>query len=145
MTSLTAKVLLKKHSKYADNRLSKREFRHFVQYVVDEIPGADTFEYFVEFLVNSVEVGYTAVIDVLFSHYMPTFMFVEIYCNVKSNVVKVITWRMRERLSRRKSPVMMNQTMERSNLKAHVCCFSVQRFLFCFMDKKLKEDIQIKN
>ncbi|KAK3085117.1 hypothetical protein FSP39_024683 [Pinctada imbricata] len=52
------KLKLKKHSKYADNRLSKREFRQFVQFVIDEIPGADTFEYFVEFLVNGVERSY---------------------------------------------------------------------------------------
>jgi hypothetical protein len=51
-----AKAALKKQSKYADNRLSKREFRTFVQLAVDEMPGADSFDYFVEFLVNSVEV-----------------------------------------------------------------------------------------
>lgn len=53
-----AKSGLKKQSKYADNRLSKREFRTFVQLVVDEMPGADSFDYFVEFLVNSVERSY---------------------------------------------------------------------------------------
>ncbi|XP_061179695.1 EF-hand calcium-binding domain-containing protein 5-like isoform X1 [Saccostrea echinata] len=53
-----AKATLKKQSKYADNRLSKREFRTFVQLVVDEMPGADSFDYFVEFLVNSVERSY---------------------------------------------------------------------------------------
>lgn len=53
-----AKSGLKKQSKYADNRLSKREFRTFVQLVVDEMPGADSFDYFVEFLVNSVEVSH---------------------------------------------------------------------------------------
>ncbi|XP_048764274.1 EF-hand calcium-binding domain-containing protein 5-like isoform X2 [Ostrea edulis] len=53
-----AKSALKKQSRYADNRLSKREFRTFVQLAVDEMPGADSFDYFVEFLVNSVERSY---------------------------------------------------------------------------------------
>ena len=55
---LTAKAKLKKSAKYAqDNRLSKREFRTFVQAVTDEISGADSFDYYIEFLTNSVEVG----------------------------------------------------------------------------------------
>ncbi|XP_021357902.1 EF-hand calcium-binding domain-containing protein 5-like isoform X4 [Mizuhopecten yessoensis] len=54
-----AKVSLKKQAKYSqDNRLSRREFRQFVLLVVEELPGADSFDYFVEFLVNSVERTY---------------------------------------------------------------------------------------
>ncbi|XP_069135006.1 EF-hand calcium-binding domain-containing protein 5-like isoform X2 [Argopecten irradians] len=54
-----AKVSLKKQAKYSqDNRLSRREFRQFVLLVVDELPGADSFDYFVEFLINSVERTY---------------------------------------------------------------------------------------
>lgn len=53
----TAKTRLKKTTKYAqDNRLSKREFRTFVQAVTDEISGADSFDYYIDFLTNSVEV-----------------------------------------------------------------------------------------
>ena len=56
--SYTAKVELKKKSKHPqDNRLSKREFRQFVTLVADAMPGADSFEYFIEFLNNSVEVS----------------------------------------------------------------------------------------
>ena len=54
---LSAKAELKKKSKHPqDNRLSKREFRQFVILVADAMPGADSFEYFIEFLNNSVEV-----------------------------------------------------------------------------------------
>ena len=54
---LSAKKELKKKSKHPqDNRLSKREFRQFVTLVADTMPGADSFEYFIEFLNNSVEV-----------------------------------------------------------------------------------------
>lgn len=54
---MTAKEEMKKKSKHPqDNRLSKREFRQFVIMVCDHMPGADAFEYFVEFLNNSVEV-----------------------------------------------------------------------------------------
>lgn len=50
---------MKKKSKHpTDSRLSKREFRTFVTMVADQMPGADAFEYFVEFLSNSVEVGF---------------------------------------------------------------------------------------
>ena len=53
-----AKKELKKKSKHPqDNRLSKREFRQFVTLVADSMPGADSFEYFIEFLNNSVEVS----------------------------------------------------------------------------------------
>ncbi|XP_060602058.1 EF-hand calcium-binding domain-containing protein 5-like isoform X5 [Ruditapes philippinarum] len=53
----TAKVEMKKKTKHpTDNRLSKREFRNFVTLVADAMPGADAeFEYFIEFLNNSVE------------------------------------------------------------------------------------------
>lgn len=47
---------MKKRSKYHDMRLSRREFRQYVELVVEELPGAESFEYFVEFLTNSVEV-----------------------------------------------------------------------------------------
>ncbi|XP_052072459.1 EF-hand calcium-binding domain-containing protein 5-like isoform X3 [Mytilus californianus] len=54
-----AKTRLKKTTKYAqDNRLSKREFRTFVQAVTDEISGADSFDYYIDFLTNSVERTY---------------------------------------------------------------------------------------
>ena len=53
----SAKKELKKKAKHPqDNRLSKREFRQFVTLVADAMPGADSFEYFIEFLNNSVEV-----------------------------------------------------------------------------------------
>lgn len=51
-----AREELKIQSKYHDTRLSKQEFSTFVDLVVGNIPGRDTFEYFVEFLTNSVEV-----------------------------------------------------------------------------------------
>lgn len=58
LLSVLAKEELKKKSKHPqDNRLSKREFRHFVTLVADSMPGADSFEYFLEFLNNSVEVN----------------------------------------------------------------------------------------
>lgn len=48
---------MKKKSKHPqDNRLSRREFRQFVILVSDFMAGADAFEYFAEFLSNSVEV-----------------------------------------------------------------------------------------
>lgn len=49
---------LRKKSKYHDMRLSRREFRQYVELVVEELPGAESFEYFVEFLTNSVERSY---------------------------------------------------------------------------------------
>ncbi|XP_076472921.1 EF-hand calcium-binding domain-containing protein 5-like [Babylonia areolata] len=49
---------LKKQSKYQDSRLNKKEFRTFIGLVIDALPGADAFEYFVEFLANSVERSY---------------------------------------------------------------------------------------
>lgn len=55
--SSTAQSNLRKRSKYHDMRLSRREFRQFVELVVDELPGAESFEFFVEFLTNSVEVN----------------------------------------------------------------------------------------
>lgn len=56
--SHVAKEEMKKKSKHPqDNRLSRREFRQFVIMVCDNMPGADAFEYFVEFLNNSVEVS----------------------------------------------------------------------------------------
>jgi hypothetical protein len=55
---ITAKAKLKKSTKYTqDNRLSKREFRTFVQAVTDEVSGADSFDYYIDFLTNSVEVS----------------------------------------------------------------------------------------
>lgn len=55
---ISAKEEMRKKSKHpADNRLSKREFRTFVTMVADAMPGADAFEYFVEFLSSSVEVS----------------------------------------------------------------------------------------
>ncbi|XP_052802445.1 EF-hand calcium-binding domain-containing protein 5-like isoform X2 [Mya arenaria] len=51
-----AKTEMKKKTKQPqDNRLSRREFRTFVTMVADQMPGADAFEYFVEFLNLSVE------------------------------------------------------------------------------------------
>ena len=56
--STSAKEEIKKKSKHPqDNRLSRREFRQFLIIVVDNMPGADSFEYFIEFLNNSVEVS----------------------------------------------------------------------------------------
>ena len=56
--STSAKEEIKKKSKHPqDNRLSRREFRQFLIMVVDNMPGADSFEYFIEFLNNSVEVS----------------------------------------------------------------------------------------
>ncbi|XP_046371619.2 EF-hand calcium-binding domain-containing protein 5-like [Haliotis rufescens] len=52
-----AKDQLSKKSKYHDQRLSKREFRTFIDLVVDEIPG-DSFDYLVEFLASSIERSY---------------------------------------------------------------------------------------
>ncbi|XP_067682679.1 EF-hand calcium-binding domain-containing protein 5-like [Haliotis asinina] len=52
-----AKDKLSKQSKYHDQRLSKREFRTFINLVVDEIPG-DSFDYLVEFLASSIERSY---------------------------------------------------------------------------------------
>ena len=58
---ITAKEEMKNKAKHLqDSRLSKREFRHFVTTVADLMPGADSFEYFVEFLNNSVEVCFTS-------------------------------------------------------------------------------------
>ncbi|KAL8619155.1 hypothetical protein ACOMHN_019427 [Nucella lapillus] len=57
-TIAKAREDLKKQSKYQDSRLNKREFRTFVGLVIDALPGADAFEYFVEFLANSVERSY---------------------------------------------------------------------------------------
>ncbi|WAR02132.1 LOW QUALITY PROTEIN: EFCB5-like protein [Mya arenaria] len=54
-----AKTEMKKKTKQPqDNRLSRREFRTFVTMVADQMPGADAFEYFVEFLNLSVERTY---------------------------------------------------------------------------------------
>ncbi|XP_035826955.1 EF-hand calcium-binding domain-containing protein 5 [Aplysia californica] len=50
-----AQQALKKKSKYHDTRLSRREFRQYIELIVDELPGAESFEFFVEFLTNSVE------------------------------------------------------------------------------------------
>ncbi|XP_041350312.1 EF-hand calcium-binding domain-containing protein 5-like isoform X5 [Gigantopelta aegis] len=50
-----AKKELKKQYKCIDERLTKREFRTFILTVVDIVPGADTFDYFMEFLTNSLE------------------------------------------------------------------------------------------
>ncbi|KAH3877790.1 hypothetical protein DPMN_001668 [Dreissena polymorpha] len=54
-----AKAEMKKKAKHQpDSRLSRREFRTFVTLVTDQMPGADAFEYFVEFLSTSVERTY---------------------------------------------------------------------------------------
>ncbi|ESP00971.1 hypothetical protein LOTGIDRAFT_51730, partial [Lottia gigantea] len=44
---------------FQDQRLSKREFRMLVLSVVQEIPGSETFDSFLEFLTNSVERSYS--------------------------------------------------------------------------------------
>ena len=51
-----AKKDIRKRSKYHDSRLSKREFRDFVYRIVELMGGKENFDYFVEFLLNSVEV-----------------------------------------------------------------------------------------
>ena len=55
---LAAKKDIRKRSKYHDSRLSKREFRDFVYKIVGFMGGNENFDYFVEFLLNSVEVWY---------------------------------------------------------------------------------------
>ena len=48
---------LRKKSRNHDNRLSKREFRDLVYKVVDNMAGGNEhFDYFIDFLFNSVEV-----------------------------------------------------------------------------------------
>ncbi len=47
----------KKKTKNHDTRLSKREFRDLVHRIVELMVGADVFDYFVEFMLNSVEVS----------------------------------------------------------------------------------------
>lgn len=47
---------LKQQSEYVDVRLSKREFRDLLEVIVENMPGPDSFDNFVEFLTNSVEV-----------------------------------------------------------------------------------------
>ena len=56
---VTAKKQFKERAEYHDNRMSKREFREFVYSVVDEMGGGDIFDYFIEFLLGSVEVRQT--------------------------------------------------------------------------------------
>ena len=55
-----AKKSLKKKNRYHDNRLSKREFRDFIHAIVEQMPGGmdESFDYFVEFLLSSVEVSH---------------------------------------------------------------------------------------
>ena len=47
----------KRRHRYHDNRLSKREFRDFIYKIVELMGGSENFDFFVEFLLNSVEVG----------------------------------------------------------------------------------------
>ncbi|CAG5133584.1 unnamed protein product, partial [Candidula unifasciata] len=54
----SAQFDLKKQSEYFDGRLSNREFRQFLNMVINELPGKETFDLFVEFLMNSVERSY---------------------------------------------------------------------------------------
>ena len=54
---ILAKKEYKKKGNYSDNRLSKREFRDLVFKIVSFMHGGDSFDYFVEFLLNSVEVS----------------------------------------------------------------------------------------
>jgi hypothetical protein len=52
-----AKKEFKEETKHSDNRLSKREFRDFFHRVVVLLSDGDGgFDYFIEFLINSVEV-----------------------------------------------------------------------------------------
>ncbi len=46
----------KKIKLHQDNRINKREFREFVFRVVSLMPGADEFDYFIDFLLSNVEV-----------------------------------------------------------------------------------------
>ena len=54
--NFSVKKDLKKRSKNHDSRLTKREFRDFVYKVVENMAGTDEFDYFVDFMLNSVEV-----------------------------------------------------------------------------------------
>lgn len=54
---ITAKTEFMKKTKNHENRLTKREFRDFVYKAVEGMAGGeDAFDYFIEFLINSVEV-----------------------------------------------------------------------------------------
>ncbi|KAL5015803.1 hypothetical protein ScPMuIL_005392 [Solemya velum] len=54
-----ARISFRQKSVYSqDNRLSKQEFRQFTLMVVDGMAEADSFDYFIEFLTNSVERSY---------------------------------------------------------------------------------------
>jgi len=57
---VTARGELKKNSKHGDKRLSKREFRAYIDLVVAHMGGErdSTFDFFVEFLISSVERTY---------------------------------------------------------------------------------------
>ena len=57
MVLFSAKRDIRKKSKYHDSRLSKREFRDFIYKIVELMGGPENFDFFVEFLLNSVEVG----------------------------------------------------------------------------------------
>ena len=52
----SAKKEFRKKTRNHDSRLSKREFREFVHRVVEKMSGQDAFDYFVDFMLNSVEV-----------------------------------------------------------------------------------------
>ena len=57
MNVLTVRKEIKRKIKlHQDNRINKREFREFVFRVVSMMPGADEFDYFIDFLLSNVEV-----------------------------------------------------------------------------------------
>lgn len=53
-----AKKDLKSRSEFHDNRLSKREFRNFVYKIIHEMGGGEHFDYFIEYLLSSIERSY---------------------------------------------------------------------------------------
>ena len=56
LSHLLAKKAMAEKWSESDTRLSKREFREFVNTVADLMPGEDALDYFVEFLTSCVEV-----------------------------------------------------------------------------------------
>ena len=56
LSHLLAKKAMAEKWSESDTRLSKREFREFVNAVADLMPGEDALDYFVEFLTSCVEV-----------------------------------------------------------------------------------------
>ena len=66
-TDVVGKKDLRKKSRNHDNRLSKREFRDLVYKVVENMAGGNEhFDYFIDFLFNSVEVNMSKLITVVY-------------------------------------------------------------------------------